>query len=240
MNNEFLVYDDLAYGAAEHFLNYAAAAVAARGLARIAISGGSTPKATFALLANPNEKFAKAMPWHNIELFFVDERAVPPDHAESNYRMVKEALLSSVPIKAVYRMKGELEPKQAALEYSAAVRAAFGTDDVRFDIIQLGMGDDGHTASLFSDTEGLSVDDGIAIANYVPQKSCWRISLTKDLINNARHVFFLIGGVDKAETLKAVTEGAYKPNELPAQLIKPRDDGLTYLVDKHASVGLPI
>jgi 6-phosphogluconolactonase len=244
---EYRVYDGadaLSRAAAEHFLEAAQAAVAARGKARIAVSGGNTPKRTFELLANPAEAFAKAMPWEQIELYFVDERCVPPDDKESNYRMTREALLSKVPLKPeqVFRIEGELEPEQAAARYETAIRSQFrleGAELPTFDVLGLGMGDDGHTASIFPHTAAIHELGRVVVANHVPQKNTWRVTLTWPVIVQAREVIFLIGGKDKADPLHRVLQGPYDPETLPSQLIQPKSGKLLMLLDRDAAAQLP-
>ena len=245
---EYRVYDGadaLSRAAAEHFLETAQAAVAAHGLARIAISGGSTPKRTFELLANPAEKFATTMPWAHIEIYWVDERMVPPDDKDSNYRMTREALLSKVPLKPeqIFRIEGELDPEQAAARYESAIRNHLrleGAQGPVFDVLALGMGPDGHTASLFPHTQAINEMIRIAVANHVPQqKDSWRVTLTWPVINQAKDVFFLIAGKDKAQPLHDVLFGKYDPETLPSQLIQPRNGRLLMLLDKDAAALLP-
>src|SRR5271163_2347656 len=186
--------------AAQYFVDGIRSAAGARGKARIAISGGNTPKHTFELLADPSEPYREQIPWEKLELFWVDERCVPPDHPDSNYRMTREAMLSKVPLKPeqVFRIEGEFDPEVAAARYETTIRAQFrleGAEAPRFDVLALGMGDDGHTASLFPHTEGLHELSRIAIANHVPQqKETWRVTLTWPVINRGRDVFFLIEG----------------------------------------------
>lgn len=234
----------LALRAAGHITELAEEAVAARGRCRIAISGGSTPKATFHILADPAQPFLARMPWSQIELFFVDERTVPPDHDDSNYRMTREALLDHVPIKPaqVHRMQGELEPEIAAAEYEFDLRRTFrleGAELPRFDILTLGMGPDGHTASLFPHTEAIHEIGRLVVANQVPQMDTWRITLTWPVINHAREVFFLIAGGDKAERAKEVFTGPKDLETLPSQLIWPASGILTLLMDQAAAAELP-
>ena len=234
----------LASAAASHFAERVSQSVAKRGRARIAISGGSTPKATFALLADPAGSYAATIPWDKIDLFWVDERTVGPEDADSNYRMTKEALLSKVPLgeEQVHRMEGELDPEEAAAKYESLIRREFrleGAELPRFDVVWLGMGDDGHTASLFPHTEGLHELGRIVYANHVPQKDTWRITLTLPVINEANDVVFLIGGSDKAEPLEKVLYGDFLPEVYPSQLIQPRNGSLTLLLDEKAAVHLP-
>jgi 6-phosphogluconolactonase len=234
----------LAWRAALHLTELIEEAVAARGRARIAVSGGSTPKVTFALLADPAHPFVNRMPWDRLELFFVDERTVPPDHPDSNYRMTKEALLDKVGMKPeqIHRMQGELEPEVAAAEYEFDLRRTFrleGAEAPRFDIVTLGMGDDGHTASLFPHTDAIHEMGRLVVANQVPQKDTWRVTLTWPVINHAREVFFLIAGDDKAEPLKEVFLGTKDVERLPSQLIWPASGILTLILDKAAAAQLP-
>ena len=242
---EYFVYEDaaaFAQHAARYFSDQITQAVTARGVARIAISGGNTPKPVFALLAA--EPYLSTVPWGKVQLFWVDERSVAPDQPDSNYGMTKKALLDKVPIPAenVFRMEGELEPEEAAAKYESAIRNTLrleGAELPTFDLVALGMGDDGHTASLFPHTEGLHEFGRLVIANHVPQKDTWRITLTSPVINQARNVIFLIQGADKAEPLKRVLLGDYDPETLPSQLIQPAAGKITILLDKAAAAELP-
>jgi 6-phosphogluconolactonase len=235
---------EVAVAAAQFFADAVANAVQARGLARVAISGGATPKAMFALLADPAQPFLATVPWDKLFLYWVDERAVPPDNAESNYRMTNEAMLSKVPLAAdhVFRMEGELEPEVAAARYESTIRNSFkleGAETPTFDLILLGMGDDGHTASLFPHTEGLENITHIVIPNHVPQKDTWRITLTFPVINQGREVAFLIEGAAKAQVLSDVFTGPYQYETYPSQLIRPASGTLTLLLDSAAAAKLP-
>jgi 6-phosphogluconolactonase len=234
----------LARRTAQYFVEMAGEAVAAQGRARIAISGGSTPKAAFQLLADPSQPWRARMPWDKLDLFWVDERVVPPDHIDSNYRMTREALLDHVPLRPeqVHRMEGELEPALAASRYESDLRNTFrleGAESPRFDLIALGMGDDGHTASLFPHTGAIHEMSRLVTANHVPQKDTWRITLTWPLINHASSVFFLISGQDKAFVLKEVLTGPRDLERLPSQLIWPASGILTLILDKAAAALLP-
>jgi len=235
----------LARRAAQYFLEMASEAVAGRGRARIAISGGSTPKATFALLADPNEPWRTHMPWSDLELYWVDERCVPPDDNDSNFRMTREALLDHVPLHSdqIHRMEGELDPETAAARYESELRNSFrleGAESPRFDLVALGMGPDGHTASLFPHTEAIHELSRLVVANHVPQqKDSWRITLTWPVINHASSVFFLIAGADKASVLKEVLTGPRDPERLPSQLIWPSSGILTLILDQAAAALLP-
>jgi 6-phosphogluconolactonase len=235
---------EVAGAAAELFAAAAAKAVEARGVARIAVSGGTTPKAMFALLADGSAPYFARVPWAKLELFWVDERCVPPTDPDSNYRMTNEAMLSKVPLAAaqVHRMEGELPAEDAAARYEAALRTAFrleGAESPVFDLVLLGMGDDGHTASLFPHTDALDELGRIVVANHVPQKDTWRITLTWPVINLGREVAFLIEGAGKADILRDVLLGAYDPEAKPSQLIRPATGELTMLLDSAAAAKLP-
>jgi len=214
-------------------------AITSQGVARIAISGGSSPRPMF-------EGFGKVkFDWQRVELFWVDERCVPPDHPDSNYRMTREAMLDKVPIRPeqVFRIEGELEPDAAAARYESTVRTQFrleGAETPRFDVLALGMGDDGHTASLFPHTAALHELNRIAVANHVPQqKESWRVTLTRPVIVEASDIFFLIEGKPKAEPLHRVLQDPYDPETLPSQLIQPKSGKLLFLLDKDAAALLP-
>ena len=219
-------------------------AVSSRGRARIAISGGSTPRETYRLLADPAEPWRARISPDKLDLYWVDERVVPPDHPASNYRMVREAWLDHVPIDSgrIHRMEGELEPQAAAVNYESELRKSFGLgegDFPRFDLVTLGMGTDGHTASLFPFTAALNEWNRLAVANYLPRQNSWRITLTLPVINQASSVFFLVSGADKAEILKEVMTGEHDPERLPSQMIRPASCILTILMDQAAASLLP-
>jgi 6-phosphogluconolactonase len=184
------------------------------------------------------------MPWDRLDLYWVDERAVPPDNAESNYRMTREALLDHVPLRPdqIHRIEGELDPERAASRYESELRNSFrleGAQSPRFDLVQLGMGTDGHTASLFPHTEALHEIGRLATANHVSQMNSWRITLTWPVIDHASSVFFLIAGEDKAKILKEVLTGPHDPERLPSQLIWPVSGILTLFLDRAAAALLP-
>ena len=243
--SEFRVYPDgasLARAAAEHFATLATEALAARGRFAVALSGGSTPHPTYALLASP--EFAGRVDWPRVHVFWGDERGVPPDHPDSNYRMAREALLDHVPLPAhnVHRIHGEMEPQQAAAGYEHTLRAFFaqhpGRPSPRFDLILLGMGDDGHTASLFPGTAALHEGARWVVAHYVHKLRVWRVTLTPVAINAAAHVTFLVSGAGKAERLRQVLNGPYQPDVLPVQIVRPTDGRLLWLADAAAAAQL--
>lgn len=242
---EFLVYDTperVAKAAAELFTRRAQQTATERGVARIAISGGTTPKRMFALLAA--EPFLSQVPWDKLNLYWVDERCVSPDGADSNYRMTREQLLSKVPLAEdhIFRMEGELDPEEAASKYEAALRNSFkleGAQAPAFDLVLLGMGDDGHTASLFPHSEAINEMGRLVVANKVENKNPWRITLTWPVINQGREVVFLIEGVAKADRLHEVLLGDYDPDRLPSQLIRPESGKVYLLLDAEAGRRLP-
>ena len=245
---EYRVYGQqgaLLRAVAEHLTLGIAAAATTRGVARIALSGGNSPKAVFSLLADEKEPYRGAIPWDKLWIFWVDERCVPPDNADSNFRWAKELLLDKVPLPAgrAIRIEGELEPDEAAARYESKVRGHFrleGAEVPIFDIVHLGMGDDGHTASLFPHTEALHEMGRISVANHVPQqKQSWRVTLTWPVINAAREVFFLVDGEKKADPVGRVLTGGYDPETLPAQLIQPQNGRLLFLLDAAAGAHLP-
>jgi 6-phosphogluconolactonase len=234
----------LAQRAAQYFSEMVSESVADQNRARIAISGGSTPKAAFHLLADPDQPWRARMPWDKLSLYWVDERTVPPDHPDSNYRMTREAMLDHVPVHwdQVHRMEGELDPEVAASRYESKLRDSFrleGAESPRFDLISLGMGPDGHTASLFPNTEAIHEMTRLVTSNNVPQLCTRRITLTWPVINHARSVFFLIAGADKADRVREVFMGPRDPERLPSQLIWPSSGILTLFLDKAAAAHLP-
>ena len=235
---------EVALAAAKLFADTVSTVAASRGVARVAISGGSTPKTMFEFLADPSHPFAGSIPWSKLQLFWVDERCVPPTHPESNYGMTLAAMLSKVPLPAenVHRMEGELDPEEASWRYEAEIRNTFkleGAETPTFDLILLGLGPDGHTASLFPHTQALNEMERLVVANHVLQKETWRITLTRPVINQGVEVAFLIEGAGKAQVLHDVFLGAYDPESKPSQLIRPASGRLTLLLDGAASAKLP-
>ena len=241
--------DELALKAARRFARLADQYVVGCGRFTVALSGGSTPRAMFSLLAE--HPFADTVPWSSIYFFWGDERCVQPDHPDSNYRMANETLLAKVPVPAqnIFRIPAETpEPERAAKEYAETLNKFFsigpgasrtGTSPLsnfpRFDLVFLGMGPDGHTASLFPHSAALQASDQIVVANYVEKFTAHRITLTAATINNARNVTFLAAGEDKAEVLKNVLEGPYQPDLYPSQMIHPSNGTLLWMVDAGAA-----
>lgn len=207
----------------------------------LALAGGSTPRGLYERLATP--EVASQLPWDCMHVFWGDERHVPPDHPESNYRMAYEALLSKVPVPShqIHRIRGELpNPAEAAARYERELRDAFAvsSDVPRFDLILLGMGEDGHTASLFPGSQVIHETTKLVAAPWVERLHAYRITLTPVVLNAARHVWFLVCGEAKARALEAVLEGPYDPETYPAQLVRPRDGHVMWFVDASAAARL--
>ncbi len=232
---------ELTRTAAEEFVRQAAKAIESNGRFTVALSGGSTPKGLYTLLASEADPFRGRVPWGNIHFFWGDERHVPPDHPGSNYRMVYDALLSQVPVPTdhVHRIPAENpDAGKAAEEYEQALSEFFGLDEgewPRFDLVLLGMGPDGHTASLFPGTAVLDERKHLVAASWVEKLNTTRITLTPPVLNNAACVVFLISGEEKAEALRTVLTGDFQPVRLPAQLIRPGPGRLFGLVDRAAA-----
>ena len=233
------VFDDaeaVARGAAERFVELGQAAIDARGCFSVGLAGGSTPKRTYELLAS--EAYREQLNWSKVHIFFGDERCVPPDHSESNYRMANEALISrvSIPPPNVHRINGLGDAVANASLYEDELRTFFNPASwPRFDLVLLGMGDDGHTASLFPGTKALAERQAWVVANWVEKVGAFRITLTAPAINHAANIAFLVTGATKAERLLEVLRGALDPEKLPSQLIQPLDGSLFWLVDKAAA-----
>jgi 6-phosphogluconolactonase len=237
--------ESVAKAACDEVIARAQAAIAARGFFAVSLSGGSTPKRLYELLAERSIASGhKAIDWRSVQLFFGDERCVPPDHPDSNYRMVREALIGRVPIAAenVHRIKGETaDPHLAASEYQQQLVDFFSLRKrtlsglPRFDVVLLGMGPDGHTASLFPGTPAVREQTKWVCAPLVPKLSAHRITLSAPVLSNGERITFLVAGADKAETLKRVIQGPFQPDVLPSQLIRPTDGQLTWLIDEAAA-----
>jgi len=232
----------LALRAADVFAMAAQAAAAARGRFAAALSGGETPRALYGHLAR--QQYTQKVPWRRVHLYWGDERCVPPDDAASNYVMAHAAFIKHVPIAAesVHRMRGEDDPEAAALAYEAELRALAGlerpaSDVPVFDLILLGLGRDGHTASLFPHSPALDEEERFCVATEAPDGSP-RLSITLPVINAARRVLVLAGGAEKAGMVAEVFEGLRVPKAVPAQAIAPVKGQLLWLVDEAAAAEL--
>jgi 6-phosphogluconolactonase len=232
--------------AAERFVAAAARAVQDSGRFTVALSGGTTPKKLYALLATA--PYAGRIDWPRVHVFWGDERCVKPDDPASNYRMTREALLDHVPLpkENVHRIRGEDEPAKAAEAYERDLRQMFAVPSGppparaggRFDLVLLGMGDNGHTASLFPRLTAVRENRRWVVAEYVAEVSMWRVTLTPVVINTAAEVVFLVSGAEKAAMLHQVLQGPRDPDLLPAQVVAPGQGRLTWLVDAAAAAGL--
>jgi 6-phosphogluconolactonase len=237
----FADLDALSRDAADELAAIARAAVVHRGTCSIALSGGATPRRLFQLLAQDGRD---ALPWEHVDLWWGDERTVPPEHADSNYRMAREALIDplGLPASHVHRIAGELADHEAcARSYARELVAALGSPPI-FDLVLLGMGPDGHTASLFRGSPALAETTRWVVANPVVSPlvygSATRITLTAPALCAARHIRFLVAGADKAASLARVLEYPHDPERYPAQLIAPQGGDLAWLVDAAAAAGL--
>ncbi len=227
--------------AAEKFVEIAKEAInSERDSFAVVLAGGSTPQSLYKLLSS--DKFKDKIDWSKVFFFFGDERNVLPDDTESNFRMANENLFKPLAIHYfnVFQWYPELDDVElTAKEYDAPIKIFFGLDEnegvAEFDLILLGMGADGHTASLFPYTEALHETEKFAVANYVEKLNDWRFTLTFPAINNARNVMFLVKGADKAETLRDVLEGEFQPDKLPSQNVKLLDGNLFWLCDAESA-----
>jgi 6-phosphogluconolactonase len=227
----------LAAAAADHVVAVLRETLLQRDVAHVALAGGSTPRAANALLVVPPRR--DAVDWTRVVFWFGDERCVPPDDRDSNYRMNRETLLDPLRIDParVHRMRGEDDPSAAAADYDTVLRRELG-EEPRLDLVLLGMGPEGHTASLFPGTIGAIDKDKHCIAHYVPKLANWRITLTPRAINNARNVAITVAGAEKADALHAVLKGPRDTDALPAQLVHPHDGELRWFVDEAAAAKL--
>lgn len=233
--------EELAHGAAKEFQLRASREIESRGRFSVALSGGSTPKRLFRVLAD--HPFREAVPWQNIHVFWGDERTVPPDHPDSNFGSAHEILLSKVAIPAanVHRIEGERDPEDAAVRYEQRLRRHFELAAHRlpqFDLVFLGLGGDGHTASLFPDSEALNERERLVVAPWVKKLDTYRVTLTPPVINRAACILFLVSGQDKAEVLERILEHPDEGPLLPAQVIRPTAGELYWLVDELAGRNL--
>ncbi|MEO6390845.1 MAG: 6-phosphogluconolactonase, partial [Pyrinomonadaceae bacterium] len=224
---------------AEMFTGIAREAIAERGRFDVALSGGSTPRMTYEMLAS--EEYSSRVDWPLVHFFWSDERCVAPDNEQSNYLLAAEAMLNHLPIEPeqIHRMHGEDESAQAAAAYEAELRTHFGSDEPRFDLIYLGMGDDGHTASLFPGSPAVDDLDHLVSAPFVEKFQTHRLTMTLLTINAAAQVIFLTAGAAKTNVLREVLrDGDSGAAPLPARLVRPANGDLLWLVDEAAAAKL--
>ena len=234
--------DDLSLAAAHEFARLTTSAVQSRGRCVVALSGGSTPRGLHHALAS-TEAISAQVPWREIEFFWSDERHVPPDHADSNYKMAYDTLLSKVSVapSQVHRVRAEeADAAIAAREYEREILGIVPSRDEtpRFDLIILGLGTDGHTASLFPATAALHEQTRLCVENWVPHLSAHRITMTLPLLNAARAVWFLVSGAEKASIVRGVLRPTSSDPEYPARLVQPSGE-LTWMLDREAASALP-
>jgi 6-phosphogluconolactonase len=234
------VYPDtntLSQQAAQFIVRLANESIVTRGRFSIALSGGSTPKVLYGLLGS--EPYRDQIDWSKVDIFWSDERCVPPDSADSNYHMAREVLLSRVPLspQQVRRMPADQPDHDAAAQaYTHEMRQSFGTSGIpHFDLIQLGMGPEGHTASLFPHQASLHEQQRLVIYVNVPKPPPPRLTFTPPILNAARHVLFLVTGAEKADAVQAVLEGDYNPEEYPAQIVRPASGEVVWMLDEAAA-----
>jgi 6-phosphogluconolactonase len=229
--------DSLSHAAARYIVQVAQESIVTHGRFTFALSGGNTPKKLYGLLGS--EPYRDQIDWALVEIFWSDERCVPPDSEDSNFRMAQEVLLSKVPIPSqqIHRMPADAPDRDSAsLAYRQEMQRVFGTSVVpRFDLIQLGMGPEGHTASLFPHQPSLHEQTRLVMPVTVPKPPPPRLTFTPPLLNAAIHVLFLVTGADKAEAVQAVLEGDYPPDEYPAKIVNPARGEVTWMLDTAAA-----
>jgi len=230
---------DVARAGAEQFRDAAVEAIQQKGVFHVALSGGSTPRIVHARLSAASMRSRIA--WDRVRFFFGDERCVPPESDRSNYRMAKETLLDpmGIPPGHVFRMRGEEEPRRAAEEYRDILAREFAGEAMpRFDLVFLGMGPDGHTASLFPGTRALRASRSPVAANWVPKFSEWRLTLTYPALNSARRIVFLVTGAEKRPAAERILKRRKGWRDLPAAGVRPSAGSLLWLLDEEAGGGL--
>jgi 6-phosphogluconolactonase len=237
------IYNDLktlSLAAAEMFVDLGSQAIASRGRFSVALSGGNTPRRLYEILAA--SPIREQIRWESIHVFWGDERCVPADDPRSNFRMARKTLLDHVPVPAnqIHPIQGELSPVLAAAQYETELRSFFGDQPPILDLILLGLGENGHTASLFPHSPVLDEKERWMGEVFLAEQSMYRVTMTASFINRSKEVIFLVSGTEKAIALQSVLEGAYQPHELPAQLIHPNDAHPIWLVDKAASHKLAV
>jgi 6-phosphogluconolactonase len=229
--------EQLSHASVRYIVQMANEAFAAHGRFTIALSGGSTPKGAYSLLAF--EPYRNQIDWTKAEIFWSDERCVPPDDAESNYHLAHEVMLSKLPIPAdhIHRMPADQRDLIAASSaYEQEMQRVFGTTGVpSFDLIQLGLGPEAHTASLFPYQASLRETERLVMPVTVPKPPPTRLTFTPPILNAAKHILFLVTGTEKADAVRAVLEGDYQPEEYPAQIVRPTQGEVNWMLDTAAA-----
>ena len=226
---------ELGIDAAEFFIREANDAINYRGKFSVALSGGTTPNYMYEYLIKP--EMTDRIRWEKVYIFWGDERCVSLDSSDNNAHNAFELFLNKVPIvpSHIHRIQSDKAPREAARNYESVLRKHFGNQTPEFDMLFLGLGENGHTASLFPETSILQDKEHLAAAVYVEELRMYRVSLTTEIINQARNIVFLVAGHNKASTVQNVIEGVYNPEQLPAQLIKPVHGELYWYLDKDAA-----
>lgn len=227
--------EDLARFTCERLTELLLRAIGERGTGSLVLSGGETPRRVYQLLGSAS--FNNRLDWKRIHLFFGDERMVPPDHADSNYGMARRELIEhvSIPEENVFRIPGELPPETAAKEYASQLLGLYKKEIPRFDCVLLGIGEDGHTASLFPGTNALNEHEKLAVEVFVPRLKSWRVTLTYPVLNNARQIVFIAEGEKKAPIVRKVVNSTTADAEMPATLIRPTSGELHWMLDRRAA-----
>jgi len=228
--------DELSSAAVDQFAQIANRSIVAHGSFSVALAGGSTPSHFYQLLASENHRLK--LDWSRVDFFFGDERHVPPDSDQSNFRMAKETLLDPLEISParVHRWQSELaDANEAAIAYETDLKAYLDQSGRPIDLVLLGLGEDAHTASLFPNTAALREIEKLAVANWVEKLNSYRLTITFSTINNAANVIFLVAGRYKAEAVQMVLEGDFRPDDLPAQFVNPESGDLFWLIDEAAA-----
>jgi len=235
----FQTEDAFKKGAAEFIIAIAEKSIAAKGRFTLSLSGGQTPENLYKLMAQPT--YTERMPWKNTFIFWGDERFVPSDDKQNNANMAKTLLLDHIDIPSINinPIPVDIEPGKAAENYENIIKKYFGKDTPRFDLIFLGLGENGHTASLFPGSDVVFENMRLVREVYVPEQNMFRITMTPILINKAHNIIFLVEGENKAEILKTVLSGPQQPDKFPAQIIKAEDGDLYWFIDKKAAALLP-
>lgn len=236
--------ENLSIAAAEKFVELANSKGKNGYTFSVALAGGSTPKRLYELLADEKEPYRSAVNWRNINIFWSDERCVPPDSEESNFRMANEILFKPLGISStkIHRLKGELDSKTAAADYEGFLRLIFNTSNnvPQFDLILLGMGSDGHTASLFPHTDVFHENGNLVTSPFVEQLGKFRLTLTPAMINRAENIIFLVAGADKSSALFEVLEGNNNPETFPAQIVNQASGNVFWFLDESAAKSLTL
>jgi 6-phosphogluconolactonase len=228
--------DELSSAAVDQFAQIANRSIIAHGSFSVALAGGSTPGHLYSLLASDNHRLK--LDWSRVDFFIGDERHVPPDSDQSNFRMAKETLLDPLGIspKRIHRWQSELaDANEAAVAYEAELKAYLGSSGRPLDLILLGLGEDAHTASLFPNTAALREIEKLAVANWVEKLNAHRLTITFSTINDASNVIFLVAGRYKSEAVQMVLEGEFRPEDLPAQFVNPEGGDLYWMLDGAAA-----